>query len=101
MHLNQLYIRHKMLSERERSRRKRGLAPGERPGVEKYLTSPISKAVKSKGTSQEVVADKADVDPSTISRYKSKVRQPSFDSLKKVSKALGTQASTLWPELSV
>ena len=101
MHLNQLYIHAEMLSERERSRRKRGLKAGEQPGVEKHMTSPIAKAVKSKGTSQEKIAGKADVDPSTISRYKSKVRQPSFASIKKVTKALGTQASTLWPELSV
>ncbi len=90
-----------MLLEREKRRRGRGLAPGERPGVEKYRQSPIAKAVRGKGTSQEKVADKADVDPSTISRYKSKVRQPSFRSLQKVSKALGTKPETLWPELSV
>ena len=90
-----------LLTEKERSRKKRGLAPGERPGVLKYQTSPIAKAVKSKGTSQEKVADKADVDPSTISRYKAKIRTPSFASIKKVSKALGTQPTTLWPELSV
>ena len=110
MHLDQLYIHQEMLSERERSRQARGLAAGEKPGVEKHMTSPLGKAVKSKGTSQEKIADKAGLDPSTISRYKRsyrkgqkkpKGRRPSFDSIKKVTKALGTQASTLWPELSV
>ena len=99
-----------MLLEREKSRRGRGLATGEQPGVEKHATSPIAKAVKSKGTSQEKIAQKAGLDPSTISRYKRsykkgqkkpKGRRPSFASLKKVTKALGTQASTLFPELSV
>jgi ribosome-binding protein aMBF1 (putative translation factor) len=110
MLLSQLYIQGETILERERSRYQRGLAPGEKPGVEKHATSPIAKATKSKGISQEKVADKAGLDPSTISRYKRsykkgqkkpKGRRPSFASLKKVTKALGTQASTLFPELSV
>ncbi len=110
MHLNQLYLQSATLLEGERSRRKRGLKAGEQPGVEKHAASPIAKAVKGKGTSQEKVADAAGLDPSTISRYKRsykkgqkkpKGRRPSFASLKKVTKALGTQASTLFPELGI
>lgn len=108
MQLSQLYIQGETILERERRRYQRGLAPGEKPGVEKHVTSPIAKAVKGKGTSQEKIADKTGLDPSTISRYKRsykpgqkkpKGRRPSFTSLKKLSKALGSKPTSLFPEL--
>lgn len=51
--------------------------------------APLVKAIKSKGDSQANVAHSLGVDPSTISRIKHGVRDPSFDLLQKMANKFG------------
>jgi len=51
--------------------------------------SPIAKAARSKGETQDDMADEIDVHKSTISRYKTGSRKPSFDTMKKLAKHYG------------
>lgn len=72
-------------------------------GNRKNEGSPAAKAYRGSGKSQEIIAKKAGVHPSTISRYKSKEagieRKPSFDTLKRLTAAVGSRASSIFPEL--
>jgi hypothetical protein len=73
-------------------------------GNRKNENSPVAKAVHSTGKSQQDIASKAGVHPSTISRYKrskdpERGRKPSFATLKRLTRAVGAKASSLFPEL--
>lgn len=51
--------------------------------------SPIAKATRSKGQNQDDMASATHVDKSTISRWKTGKRKPSFDNLKKLKSQYG------------
>lgn len=51
--------------------------------------SPIAKAVRSKGQDQDDMAKSIGVNKSTVSRYKTGKRKPSFDVLKKIKNQYG------------
>lgn len=51
--------------------------------------SPIAKAKRAKGQTQDDMAASTSVDKSTISRWKTGTRKPSFDNLKKIKKQYG------------
>lgn len=74
------------------------------PGFRKNEGSPIAKTYRTSGMSQDEIAKKANVHPSTISRYKSKQkgveRKPSFDTLKRLTSVVGARASSMFPELA-
>jgi ribosome-binding protein aMBF1 (putative translation factor) len=77
------------------------------PGNVKNVSTPVGKVYTQSGLSQDKIADKVGVDPSTVSRYKHSEagrrkglgRRPSFDTLKKLTKVVGARASKLFPEL--
>lgn len=54
----------------------------------------LSNKIKKKGYDQEDVADIIGVDPSTISRHISGIRDPSFDTLEQYAKILGSGVLT-------
>ena len=112
MRLSQLYVRDVLLEKvKGLGSKKRETAHGYRKGrtgaaqamepKKKYEETPFARALQAQAKEQEEIADRVDVDPSTVSRWKSRTRKPSFDNLRKAVKAVGTQASTLWPELKV
>jgi hypothetical protein len=72
-------------------------------GVKKHEDVPLAKALKAAGKTQAELAKEIGVQPPEISRYKSKVpgiaRRPSFKSMVRLQKALGT-ITKLFPELS-
>ena len=90
-----------LLTEKERKRKKRGMKfrKGEKPGMKKHEGTPFAKAIKDIAPDQEKIADRTDVHPSTVSRWKSGIRKPQFDNLKKVSKSTGKRAEILFPSL--
>ncbi len=98
LHVSDLNILENVFNEDDKPKSDNKLS-----GNRKNETAPISKAYKSSGKSQEEIADIVGVDPSTISRYKSKEkdieRKPSFDTLKRLTAAVGTKVSSLFPEL--
>lgn len=63
----------------------------------------IARAFQQSGKSQAKIAAETGVNPSTISRYKSKTktakRTPKISTLKRLVKVLGVKASSLYPEL--
>lgn len=65
--------------------------------------SSVKRAYNNSGQTQQDIADKVGVDPSTISRIKSKKkdveRDPSIDTLKKIVKATGASAGDIIPGL--
>lgn len=65
----------------------------------KQANTDFEKAITASGLTQSELADKIDVDKSTISRYKHDVRKPSYDSLAELIDTLGYQAEDLFPEL--
>lgn len=72
-------------------------------GFKKNQDSAAAKAYSSSGKTQDEIAKAAGVDPSTISRYKSKTkgiaRNPSFSTLKKMPHATGVPITKIFPEL--
>lgn len=99
MKLSTLYSSscNEIISEKSLQQKKR--KKKEEIGAVKHTQSPFAKAIRATGRSQEKIANKIDVDPSTISRYKSKTRKPSFDTLSKLVKHVGTQPGQMFPEL--
>lgn len=62
--------------------------------------SPFARAIRASGfKSQEKLADLVDVDPSTISRFKTGTRKPSFDTMQRLVKRTGSEPESLFPEL--
>jgi len=65
--------------------------------------SKIKRAYVNSGETQQDIAQKAGLHPSTVSRYKSKKddvhRDPSVDSLRKIVKATGASAGDIVPGL--
>jgi DNA-binding Xre family transcriptional regulator len=68
-------------------------------GKKKGESKPLARALRSKGLSQNELADKLDMNKSTVSRLKTGKRKPSFDTLKQLSNVLGN-VDNLFPELN-
>jgi ribosome-binding protein aMBF1 (putative translation factor) len=72
-------------------------------GTKKNEQSPAAKAYKATGLSQDEIADKAGVDKSTISRYKSKdpdiQRTPSVKTLKSLANKANVSVKQMLPDL--
>lgn len=75
--------------KKEQSRKNKEKFEKEGEKRKKSEQAPIAKAARSKGESQNDMADGVDVDKSTISRWKTGNRHPSFDSLKRLSDRYG------------
>lgn len=75
--------------ESEKSKKNKEKFEKEAEKRKKGEQSPIAKAARSKGETQDEMADEIDVHKSTISRYKTGTRKPSFDTMKKLSKHYG------------
>ncbi len=66
--------------------------------MKKGESKPLAKALRSKGMSQQELADQLDVHKSTISRIKTGKRNPSFEMMTELGDALGS-VENLFPEL--
>ena len=70
----------------------------EHAGQKKNESEPLAKALRSKGLSQNELADKLNMNKSTISRLKSGERMPSFDTLQKLADTFGS-VENIFPAL--
>lgn len=72
---------------------------GLKPGTKKKTVTPFGRRMDSSGVSGQNLAKAMAVHASTVSRLRHDVRNPGFDTIKKATKALGTDAEQLWPDI--
>ena len=70
-----------------------------KPGAKKKTVTPFGKRMDASGVSGQNLAKSMAVHASTVSRLRHDVRNPGFDTIKKATKALGTDAEQLWPDI--
>ena len=84
-----------ILSEKNDAKKK-GLP---KPGAKKSTGTAFGRRMDAAGVSGQHLAKDMEVHASTISRLRHDVRNPGFDTMKAATKALGTDAEQLWPDI--
>ena len=80
-----------ILNEKNRERVK--------PGTKKTAKTAFGRRMDAAGVRGQDLAGEMDVHASTISRLRHDVRNPGFETMKAATKALGTDAEQLWPDI--
>lgn len=67
-------------------------------GVKKAEQAPLAKSLRSKGISQQDLADRLGVSKTTVSRWKTGIRNPNFENLEDLATMFGS-VDSIFPEL--